>query len=153
MLLHKNKRLRSEIKNKLDSAKNKHFTKILNSSVNSKQLWSNLKNYGISAKPKPSPLTFFEPNNICNFFASISSSSQNVSENILIMDLNLMLDYPKFEVTKLSCNDIKQDISSIKSKAVGHDRISAHHLNLLDDLGLQLLTDIFNKSINDCIYP
>ena len=68
------KQLRRDIKNKLDVAKNEHFAKILSNSVDSKQLWSNLKGYGISAKPKPSPFTFFQSEDICKYFTSISST-------------------------------------------------------------------------------
>ena len=149
------RQLRSEIKNKLDSAKNKHFARILDSSVNSKQLWSNLKSYGISSKPRPSPFTFFAPDEISKFFSSISSTHSAIDNTKLnkILSLDLKFEYPTFELSEISCNETLNTINSIKSKAKGYDGFSAQDLNLMNDHGIRLLTDIFNSSIKDCVFP
>ena len=123
-------------------------------SVNSKQLWSNLKGYGISAKPKPSPFTFFQSEDICQHFASISSTHPEVDFTFSnILQLNNDFPYPEFELTEFTCDEIKQAISNIKSTACGIVGISDQHLGLMDDFGVQSVTDIFNNCINQKIFP
>ena len=154
-LFEKYKNLRSMIKNKLDSAKNRHFASILSNSKNSKQLWSNLKSYGISAKPKPSPYTFFQPEEICKYFAQVSSTHAQISLYSLnqILQLDLNFNYPSFMISKFTYDETKLAIRSIKSKACGNDGISTQLLDLINDEGLKYITNIFNDSIDNCYFP
>ncbi|CAB0042200.1 unnamed protein product [Trichogramma brassicae] len=69
------KHLRRLTKNRLDSAKNAHIARELASASSPGGYWRVLRRIGVTARENPSPLKFFTPEELCTYYASVSSAS------------------------------------------------------------------------------
>ncbi|CAB0029552.1 unnamed protein product [Trichogramma brassicae] len=69
------KHLRRLTKNRLDSAKNAHIARELASASSPGGCWRVLRRIGVTARENPSPLKFFTPEELCTYYASVSSAS------------------------------------------------------------------------------
>ncbi|CAB0030963.1 unnamed protein product [Trichogramma brassicae] len=73
------KQLRRSVKNLLDTAKNTYISKKLASASSPADYWRTLRGIGIASHSTPSPLKFFTPDQLCRYYASVSSASPAIN--------------------------------------------------------------------------
>lgn len=124
--------------------------------TNKKTLWEDLKKLDIYSRVKPAiPNEINNPEDINNFFINISSASapdRDLIETFLSSKLNND-GLPEFKFSVITEHDILNNLTSIKSRAVGVDQISVEMLLRCCPHILTVLKHIFDFCILFNVYP
>lgn len=124
---------------------------------NSKVLWKRLKNLNIVNKPTVMPLPNFlnKPSDINKHFLHFSTNKQPTDPNLINFYLNNTKINPhiKFEFVAVGTDEVKSQLYSIKSFALGSDLINVEMLWLCCPRILPFLTNIINSCLLEGIFP
>lgn len=148
--------LRSQVRNRLDSAKNIYISKRLSNAPDLRARWAVVKSMGFSSSAMPSPFSFFTPDQLNNHYASISNATPPIS----IDTLNDLLSSPRhnfvreeFDIGEFSDSEVLAAILKAKSKATGADGISIAMIKTAAPALVKPLRSLFNASMNRASFP
>ena len=77
------KKIRSIIKNKIETLKNSYFEIKINFACDSKSLWKVFRNMGFATSSLPNPFKFFNANEINKYFSEVSCMHVPISDRVL----------------------------------------------------------------------
>lgn len=152
----KYRRLRSQVKNLLDSSKNEF---IKNAIANSKSLgakWRTLKNLHIVGSSSSSPLDHFSAEDLNTYYASIVRKAAPATRDDLdriIHSRPLDPNRPIFNFRPVTQGEIRNFITQASSKGCGVDGISVQMLKLTLPHLLEPLTELCNHCLENSIFP
>uniref|UniRef100_A0ABD2XBI5 Uncharacterized protein n=1 Tax=Trichogramma kaykai TaxID=54128 RepID=A0ABD2XBI5_9HYME len=91
------KQLRRTIKNKLDTAKNAYIANKLASASSPADYWRTLRGIEVASHSTTSPLKFFAPDQLCQYYASVSSASPTLDVSAVAVALASPPDQPGYK--------------------------------------------------------
>uniref|UniRef100_A0ABD2W2T0 Reverse transcriptase domain-containing protein n=1 Tax=Trichogramma kaykai TaxID=54128 RepID=A0ABD2W2T0_9HYME len=147
--------LRTEVSNKLDTAKNVYYASRIASSASPAHIRRTLRSIGLTSLTLPSPFNYFTPDDLAQHFLRISSASRPISSPMIVQVCRARLPTrrPAFSLSPVSTQQIERVIRASRSKSQGFDNISSTLLSLASPSILPLLTEIFNASISLSSFP
>lgn len=142
------KTARNKANVEISRARKKYFNRILDPSLPPRNLWSNLKRYGICGKD--SPTCDLNANDLNTYFAA--SINRHSDQTALNMDLD-QDDCGNFSFRSVSHDEVLNAFMSIRSDATGSDEISPRFFKMLLPVILDSLVYIFNSCLTYSIFP
>ncbi|CAB0038530.1 unnamed protein product [Trichogramma brassicae] len=144
--------LRTEVSNKLDTAKNAYYASRIASSASPAHMWRTLRSIGLTNPTLPSPFNYFTPDDLARHFSLISSASRPISPPMVmqVCCARLQTSHPcVFTESHLDTpNRARYQDEYIKEPRF--DSISSTLINLASPSILTLLTEIFIMLQSPC---
>ncbi|CAG5096688.1 Protein of unknown function [Cotesia congregata] len=156
-LLNYYKKLRSELKVKLNAERDKYFTNILAEESYGSSIWKKLKQLGLIKPKQSSPLDHFSADELNNFYATTLTKHPSCSREFV---QDLLLHYIKkvdceFHWSKIDIVDVTKSLHLTISKSAGKSPDGLDLKWLRDHLAQisLFMTAIFNRSLETSIFP
>ncbi|CAB0037998.1 unnamed protein product [Trichogramma brassicae] len=127
------KDLHRTIRNKLDTAKNAYIADRLDPASSPADYWRTLQGVCVASHGTPSPLRFFAPDQLCQYYASVSSASPALDVGAVAAALAPLLDQPdpaSFSFRHVTSRDVEAAMTRRRSSSCGSDGVSARVLRL-----------------------
>ncbi|CAB0037298.1 unnamed protein product [Trichogramma brassicae] len=150
------KDLRRTIRNKLDTTKNAYIADRLASASSPADYWRTLRGVGVASHGTPSPLRFFAPDQLCQYYASVSSASPALDVGALAAASASLSDQPdpaSFSFRHVTSQDVKAAMTRSRSSSCGSDGVSARVLRLASSALYNHLAELFNLSFDAGVFP
>ncbi|CAB0032720.1 unnamed protein product [Trichogramma brassicae] len=150
------KQLRRSVKNLLDTAKNTYISNKLASASSPADYWRTLRGIGIASHSTPSPLKFFTPDQLCRYYASVSSASPAINADAVTASLASASDQlgaATFGFRHVTPLDVELALKKCRSSSCGSDGISASVLRLASPALYNHLAEVFNLSFDLGVFP
>lgn len=143
------KRARNRVNTLIRHAKERYYASRLDTKLPSKQLWNNIKNLGINRKESHviNDFSADEINNaFCqNFTTSDTPINDSFQHNVHNSDC--------FYFDHIDQDDVVHAMYSIKSNAIGLDRIPIKFLKSICPVIIKPITHLFNSIITTSVFP
>ena len=150
------RQIRNQTNIAIKAEKNKYLEFCTNNN-NSKILWKRLNNLNIVNKPCVMPLPNFlnKPSDINDHFLQFSKNKQPADPNLIEYYLNNKKANvsEKFSFSTVTTDQVKSQLFSIKSLAIGSDCVNLEMLKLCCPRIIPFLTNIINSCILEGIFP
>lgn len=148
------KQLRNKCKQEMRNAKLRYCHTAFNSSITSKQMWTNIKTLGIGKK-KSDKVCNLSPDELNKYYLSVASVSnkQLVEECIEEYSLKKAVGNEKFHFKNVEPKDIISAVTSINSKAEGVDKVSVCMIKLCIVYLIPVICHIFDFSLMYGTFP
>uniref|UniRef100_A0ABD2XH34 Reverse transcriptase domain-containing protein n=1 Tax=Trichogramma kaykai TaxID=54128 RepID=A0ABD2XH34_9HYME len=150
------RQLRRSVKNLLDTAKNAYIAGRLASASSPADYWRTLRGIGIASHSTPSPLKFFTPDQLCRYYASVSSASSAIDADAAIASLASASDRlgtATFSFQHVTPLDVELAMNKCRSTSCGSDGVSASVLRLASPALYTHLARVFNLSFELGVFP
>lgn len=149
-----------DVRNKLTidlrKARNDYQLNRLNAINNNNMMWKELRNLGLIKPSLPSPLHFFRPEELNEFYASVANKTpQCTLEDFVTATTNIQHEGPLFDFHYITPEEVSKQILRLKSEShsSGADGISAFCLHQSLPVILPVICDIINILIKLSYYP
>lgn len=147
---------RCRVKKLIRSAKSKYLNKMLDHNLSPRNLWTNIRNLGLSKDVKVIP-PHFSPNEINNWFAKTISTGDNINNintNNIDRPRNVNINIAhKFRFGAVNESAVKLAVLRIKSNSVGDDGIPLKFIKLILEYILPILCHLINSCLDESRFP
>ncbi|CAB0037088.1 unnamed protein product [Trichogramma brassicae] len=150
------KDLRRTIRNKLDTAKNAYIADRLALASSPADYWRTLRGVGVASHGTPFPIRFFAPDQLCQYYASVSSASPALDVGALAAASASLSDQPdpaSFSFRHVTSQDVEAAMTRSRSSSCGSDGVSARVLRLASSALYNHLAELFNLSFDAGVFP
>ncbi|CAB0037066.1 unnamed protein product [Trichogramma brassicae] len=150
------KQLRRSVKNLLDTAKNTYISNKLASASSPADYWRTMRGIGIASHSTSLPLKFFTPDQLCRYYASVSSASPAINADAVTASLASASDQlgaATFGFQHVTPLDVELALKKCRSSSCGSDGISASVLRLASPALYGHLAEVFNLSFDLGVFP
>lgn len=138
--------LRNRATQSIRRGKAAYFAPRLNSQMNTKQLWQNLRNLGMISSSNISPS--FTANDYVEYLSEFPVLTPNSSNSLLHRNIA-----HRFSFSNTNIEDVYKAIMDIRSNAVGLDGIPIRFVKMILPILLPVVTYVFNFILTTSVYP
>ena len=142
------KRARNSVNSIIRSTKQNYYASRLHANLPTKELWKNVKKIGIK-KSDTQSTNSFTADDINNMFC------QNFTDHVTIEqpDETNQEDRESFYFNRIDQTDVVYAMNSIKSNALGLDKIPMKFLKAICPILIDPITHLFNSIVTTSVFP
>ncbi|XP_055628243.1 uncharacterized protein LOC129769796 [Toxorhynchites rutilus septentrionalis] len=143
------KRARNKVNELIRSAKRNYFSARLNTSLQTKELWKNVKKLGIKT-PETKTVIKFTADEINHSFCRNFTDNHTIIHN---SNESTYVERESFYFDSINQEDVIYAMNAIKSNALGLDMLPLKFLKVICPILIEPITHLFNHIVTTSVFP